>query len=822
MAKFKITPIGTCRIHNVLRSAAAKYPVEMHVPRTYGYTHTSLEALQQLAFLEGRVDFPDHLVPVIFRGETRPEELTDPWHGADLVMVELSSLKLIEAEGYALQTRYLSTHFSDFFGSPGRNRTYWQLAERDRAGLHAFLETDEAFHRLPEMQQQLLKSISLRQQSFDELRKDVEELVERIGPDRILFVTHVNALDPNGKRLAARDKMVRWVEQAAHELDAPCFNPTDVMLAFGQERAMERQGLDTTHYTEAFHGTLYAHLHQHYLAPRAQRVLGSDAALNGEVQLQMLADTISATIDQVDLVGGARQLHAALRSHPNAGALVEVRGRFREKVGDHEGALEDLSPLHAQGQLGTGGREALMRSLFEMGRPEQALSIALSLLHEEHETESVRLVAASASEQLGRIDDALAQWKALWRLDRTNLDAAMKAMTLASQAGSSSEPEWREELGYFSRRDARLAKALTRHALSTSDGPLFADAVTALAAAEPGTAADLLLQADACGMAVPASKAVGLILERTDLPTRTVRALRDLARAWGEAAIAAAEEHRFEEAARLATASAEALGSHSGASKALRTVGALMLPVARELAAAGRPEEVLVLLDDKRPVVLSRPRLALELLRAQIALERADDARALALEATALFPDDMVLALAAARHLKTSDLAEAALLYGRVGEADAEGRHAAEVARFRAAAASEAPQHIRAAVEQLNFRTAFGLLSMLSEEPAAAERERAEIIEAMRRFLSQSAADRSGSQVAETRELLLQLVPTDPVALAQAATTAMERHDYPEALSYWERLAEADPSSTEARNGMVRCRLLLGEPASEARVAAGS
>lgn len=820
MPKFRITPIGTCRIHNVLRSAAAKYPIAMHVPRTYGYTHTSLEALQQLDFLEGRLTFPPHLVPVIFRGDSRPEDLTDPWDGADLVMVEISSLKMIEAEGYPLQIRYLSTHFSDFFGSPARNRTYWQLAERDPAGLITFLEADEAFARLPEARRHLLKSISLRQQRFEDLRDDMEKLVERIGADKILFVTHVNALDPSGKQLPARDKLVRWVERAAHDLEAPVFNPTEVMLTHGQDRAMEQGGLDTTHYTESFHGTLYAHLHQHHVAPRAQRVLGGSEDADQALQLQILADAISATIDHVDLVGGARQIHAALRSHPDAPPLIEVRGRFRETVGDHDGALADLLPLHSQNCLGTGSREALMRSLFETGRLDEALAIALRLLQEEHENAGIHLIAANAAEQLGRPELALHHWKALWRLERTNKDAALKAASLASQTGSSSDPEWREELSYFACRDSRLASAFARHALKARDSELFATASDALAEMEPGTAADLLVEAEGSGLTLAACHAVGRVLARTDLPTRTIRTLRDLARGWGDAAVAAAEAQRFEEAARFAAASAEALGNHSGASRALRTVGAMMLPHARELAASGRHHDVLSLLEDKRPVVMARPRLALELVKALIAVGRDAEARGLALEATALFPEDMALALAAARNLKSTDLAEAGRLYARVAEADAEGRHLAEVERFRNMARGLAPAQISEALEALQFDRAIALATLLSDDPSASENERARIANAMRSTLAAPPTHLTPEETSAIGRLLLQLNPNDGPALRHAAQQAMDEGDYTMALTYWQHLAESDPTSTHAKNGIVRCRLLLRDGASNTNVAA--
>lgn len=173
MSKFRITPIGTCRVHNPLRGAVGKYPVDHYVPRTYGYTHTSSEAVQQLDFLERRTEFPAHLVKGIARPGSNPAAINSDWSRPELVIVEISSSKIMSADGFALQTRYLHQAFADFFGNPQRSRDFWSLAETDPGRLPQFLEGDASYRALCGDDQRLLRSIRMSQQGFDDLASDM-------------------------------------------------------------------------------------------------------------------------------------------------------------------------------------------------------------------------------------------------------------------------------------------------------------------------------------------------------------------------------------------------------------------------------------------------------------------------------------------------------------------------------------------------------------------------------------------------------------------------------------------------------------------------
>lgn len=814
MSKFRLAAIGTCRIHNPVRSAVGKYPIDYQTARNYGYTHTSREALQQLAFLKGELEFPRHLVPGIFRTGTSPADVADEWPGAHLVIVEISSLKVITAGEFYLQTRYLSQHFADFFANPARSRPFWSLAEQNPEALADFLNQDAVFGAMTEDDQRLLSSVRMKQQTFDELRQDMALLYEQIGADKILFLTHVGARDANGRPIAAREKLIRWVEHAAQELEAPCFNPTSLMLEHGQERSMENGGADTTHYTDEFYNTIYAHLHRHYIAPHVQRVIGASSENDSAMQNQMLADAIGATLRHVDLVSGARQLHSALRNSPDSPPLIELRGTLREMLGDFEGAVDDLSSrLPADYSAGATAREALMRALVEIGEPRRALEISDLLLKQEHESIDLHRISAAAADQVDMHERALEHRKSLWRLDRADVATAIRVLESIAGEGEDADREWREELAYFARSNPKLAEALLRHALTTRDADLFGTSAEALATQDALAAGELLLYAQGTDLLLPASKAIGLVLASHNLPSRLLRSLRDLGRQWGADAIVAGEQCDFDTAAKLAVASFEALGEQHGGLRGLRTVAAAMLTRARQLAAEGESQKIIDLCEGRDLLVMARPRLALELFRALDAVGRRDEAVALATRAANLFPSDVTVAIAAARLLTEHDVGLAAKFYENAAAGDEEGRYSDEIARFRESASGLALAQIGENIAAGRFAEAIRILPLLrsGHHKQRAEEERERLYRAMRTELDRSRTERNAQRRQTILSQLIEFAPEDPSLLKEAATEATNDGRFGDALRLWEQLARTSPGDEDARKALTRCRMLLGE-----------
>jgi len=160
----------------------------------------------------------------------------------------------------------------------------------------SFLRADPVFRLYSESDQALLASISMRMQGFDEILADMGAIVERLGAGRVVFVTHVNAMSPDGAVIPSRDKVIRWVKLAAERLGTQIFDPTAMMREFGQERAMEREGLDTTHFTNTFADRWYTHVHREFVLPRIVEA-GLDAGGGDFAGPSILAESIAAALE---------------------------------------------------------------------------------------------------------------------------------------------------------------------------------------------------------------------------------------------------------------------------------------------------------------------------------------------------------------------------------------------------------------------------------------------------------------------------------------------------------------------------------------------
>lgn len=817
MSKFRITPIGTCRIHNTVRPASGKYPIQFYVPRSYGFTHTSAEAIQQLDFLEGDKTFPAHLTPAIFRNLPDVDYPAQEWTGADLIIVEISSLKLITAGDYQLQGRYMGVHLADFFGSPTRTKSFWTFAERNPEQLQSFLEADPVFQQLPESDQRLLRETRMAQQSYDQLFADMTVLAERIGKHKLLFFTHINAADGKGRILPNRDRLIRWVERAAAELGVNCVNPTHLMLEFGQERALEREGLDTTHFTAAFHNLLYAHVHSRYIAPLVQRVTGASGEANEAAQMQMLADTISATLTHVDVVSGARQLHEALRANPGAPALIELRAQLNETLGDYHAALQDFrSPALQDTVLSSTVREARMRVHLALGQPEATLEVADELLNEEHESAELHETAAKAAEQLGQESRAIVHWKQLSRLKRDNIHAALRVLDAVAQQDDEAAQEWRAEILYFAELDEKLAEAIAKHGLAKGDIPLFRDAISALAGTSAAAAGELLLLVRDESVLRAAGEAVGRVLTAHDLPSRILRPLREIGRGWAAESIKLMEEGRFEEAAILSRASGAALEDDHHAVRSKKALSTNLTSKLRELAAAEDHDGVLRLIEGHEELVPSTPRVIVTYMRALQGSGREQAAIDVAATVAGRFPDGEQALVASARLLRRGqDISLAVRAYERVAEIDRKGRYKDEISRFWESAPRVAVKLLREALKNGDFQAAIRSLEVIEHPRGNAElgqRERLRVIKSMRIALRDLDYE-DQEQRLDLMEQLAEQVPDDATLLRRAASVAMEQKQFARAVSFWERLNALSPETELVQRQLNRCRTLADRAA---------
>src|SRR5690606_9604828 len=438
MTVFTVAPIGTCRIHTPLRDALGRYPIKLQLGRNYGFVHTTAEALQQARFMFGQADIPADVQRVIFRPSNGEQARRGTHQPADLYMVELSSRKLLTIDGFPIQSNYLVRYFSEFFADRARTRQYWSMANADGlAERRAMLDQDPVFKSLNADDRDLLARIVKRDQTDEEIEQEMRQLVELLGRDKVVFVTHVNATTPDNVTIKQRAELIAAVTAAAQRIGVPCYDPTPLMNKIGQVDAMENGGLDLTHYSPVFAERLYTDWYRAFMRPRM------DASTPQPVVPKLAADEsveyIERLWDSGDLVNASCRVREVLRRYPRLADHVLLLARIQGELGDYEGSLALLGDMDGALASGSKAEYILMRNKFKLSQHDEAYSLATSLLGDEIETPEIVRVAAVSASQLGYVDESLRIWKQLFRIsspqDATAEEAADTVLSLLQAGG---------------------------------------------------------------------------------------------------------------------------------------------------------------------------------------------------------------------------------------------------------------------------------------------------------------------------------------------------------------------------------------------------
>jgi tetratricopeptide (TPR) repeat protein len=822
---FRITPLGTCRIHTPLARAARRYPIELDLRRNYGFVHTSAEALQLVRFLQSDKAFRSEVLPLVFRPGDIGVVDQQPWEPSDLHIVEVSSAKKILSGEDVVQINYVYRHFADFFSSTERARQFWNLSRAGHRGdLLDFLGQQRSYQLLREAERALLASLTTDQQTFKAIKADMAEIVDRLGRDRVLFVTHVNALGSDGEVLRTRDRLVRWVRIAAEQLGAGVFDPTPTMLDFGQESALEAGGRDLTHYTAAFSDQLYDVLHQEHVLPLLGSGAAESSADSAYLALARTAARLEAVLESGDFFAASREIHGLVDEHPHSVDLLQLRGMVRASIGDNRGAVADLRTGGDDLLLSQAARIALLRALTNVGLPDEALEIAEGLIRDEVQNSDVYLLASVAAEGSGHLDQAVDHAKQAYRLNRPNLAIALRALHLMADmpAREQEAAEFRGEILENMGPAASGAFELCIWAIRHRDEELFEAALKAIASSDKWSTIDLLedaLAADLPG-AIAASIPIAVGLGRLS-PALEARRVAILAAAL-EKAHALAAEGRPAEAYRIA-AEIDSLTPAVGR----QMVGAELVNDARQLGrtlkqelrsaladahAGGDPQRVVdvgigagdFLREDGRSAALvaralhtlGHPKSGLLLLKAVDASEQ----------------DEFVVKRWTARIAAgAQDYGTALAMYGSLRDSTGPEveRLMPEIDRFFASVEGRSLKQLRALALAGNLEEGLQLARNITRYIGPLERTQRELMRLYGLLRGRLRQIEEGEVGVEEREgvfrRMLEIKPQDLASWKRLAVELMRQSRYAEAAECWAKLRELDPSKQTAEQNRVRC-----------------
>ncbi|VFR66508.1 putative capsular polysaccharide biosynthesis protein [plant metagenome] len=817
MADFTIAPIGTCRIHTPLRNAVTRYPFKLQLGRNYGFVHTSTEALQQARFMFGECDIPADVQRLIFRPSVMGKARSATHTPADLYLVELSSRKLLTLDGHPIQSNYLTRHFTEFFADRARARTYWSLASTESlAERRALLDQDPVFKSLPAEDRELLARIVKRDLSDDEIEAEMGQIVTLLGKDKVVFVTHVNALAAGNTPIESRQELIRVVTQAAERLGVPSYDPTAVMNKFGQADAMENGGLDLTHYTERFSDRLGAEWFKTYMRPKMSASLPTPAA--AKLGAEESVERIEKVWESGDVREASRRVRDVLRRHPGLPDHTVLLARMQSELGAYEEAISLLENAGAVVATGSKAEQILMRSHFKLGRYDLAYSLSAGLIGDEKETPEILRVAAASAAQLGYLDEALSNWKLAFRTssasDAWATEAADTVLSILQASGDMEAVlRWVSEVREKQPSNGRSFAVLWRDRLIAGDRASLRDLASESPVLTDAEAFELVQEATWRGCLVAAA-ALTVSSGMAKSEQEDIRAwLQAQSASWATEGAQALEEGRLRDAAERICAHRMLDPDTLASTRALRAFERATRLAVRAALLAGNHKEVIELTDIALDAHVDFPEL--DAMRGRAADALGDTKTAM-------------------RHLERAVAGEAAqfstkLYYARVafnGGWFGEAIDAYKAVLNHASADQNAKDEAERQLGRLGPRSIRAARQMLAEgDPQAAwsllDRveqswpQMPEVAHEKRRILGVLYAEVRALAPSSTHdrlavgEKILALVHDDVIGLRTAAVGAMRLHMFEKALPYWQLLKARSENPEQFDNYIHRCQVWI-------------
>jgi|GEM_PF-6181378 len=801
--KTTVRALGTCRIFNPLRQAQQRGDVKLDQARNYGFVHTSREVLQQLRFVCGQFQIKDEFLPLLARPKLSPDWRTEGVNKADYHILEISSLKDVRIGNISLQLNYFGRYFGEFFADIERARRFWSLSKlshgQANSQLKDWLLSLPSFQALSESDQGLLASVHMVVMTKADIENDLLEISKLVPVDRTIIMSHVDADRPSGTPIASRGQMIEWLEEIAPRLGFGFYNPTPLMKQVGQVLAMQKNGLDLTHYTPTFADAIFYDI--------AGKHFGIERSHADPADYEAVAklDAARTLLTDGDIQGAARITFELKRAGFQSLQLSLLLANIASELGDFESVLTYLDAIDEHRGLTDEANILLMQAYDCLGDTENALETAEALLSDEVESELILETAARASEELGKTERA----SGLWRLLHSRgVEAASEALLRIDAESETSRqlaidalhhyPKTSIKLGtlwsFFCKRgDIENGRLILRHLKCVSD-KCFGE-MTVVARARPRFLAELMRHGEHVGFA---DKSQVLSLE-LDFKRQRETALKN--QDWAEALIV--------------TSALNTLKSDAASRALLGDLCSSLRQSAKAAYKEGRFDDVIKVADAfvEAEVHLSR----MNYLAGRAAAQ--DNKPALAIDylkiSVSETPDDMAVRRWLARVYLVNGEEEKALDEYRIiknhnGSTDALRKDAESAPvkyrtrLIRRARDLNARGHVKAAIIAINK-----LISDLGADDKL-KGEKRKFIKGLVTSLRLIGLEDS-DEVQTVAKLILHFEPNETAAHKVLGLLAMRERRYEDAILHWKKLDELQPNTTSVRLQLKKTQKLIDQ-----------
>jgi hypothetical protein len=249
----KIAVIGTCRVHHTTRALEQAGHVHLHNGGMDSFVHSPPEILLRLQVLLGLKKYTEELVNLQV-GESKDIRLSPDEDyqllDADVLVIEVSSLKSVFAREHPLQLNEVNRHMCAPFGSFGKALM---------ANISHAINKREPNVRLPDEQPpedypshyfDLIHHLRPRVLTHEEIVKDLHALITTVDLP-VLFVNHINVEGKNGRLITSRDRLCTIVKGFCEKNNTPLFEPAIMFETMDRRNLLMDDGQDVNHYAKA-------------------------------------------------------------------------------------------------------------------------------------------------------------------------------------------------------------------------------------------------------------------------------------------------------------------------------------------------------------------------------------------------------------------------------------------------------------------------------------------------------------------------------------------------------------------------------------------
>lgn len=248
MTVMKVGVFGSCRVHTPLKLFEKSGKISYIHDNIIGYMHYSSEIMQAISILKAEKAVSAELRPLLnFYKDKKPPDhdiFNQIFTDVDAYVIEISSIRVIEFNGYYLQIHRLREALAQFENGEEFAKN---LYKRDTSALKADADIFVRNEGITGILAEVISNCRLYEQNAEQIKGDLYQIQKLLNKPIIFVGPFVKTSDD--KPVKQRSLLASSIQEFSEICPkAIFFDPTDLVDEFGFNHAL----IDSGHYRPDF------------------------------------------------------------------------------------------------------------------------------------------------------------------------------------------------------------------------------------------------------------------------------------------------------------------------------------------------------------------------------------------------------------------------------------------------------------------------------------------------------------------------------------------------------------------------------------------